>query len=157
MIEQVVLIERFAQRYRLRISRDDSNDAIVRGKHGDISDFGDGKRLIASIWGCGSFSRTRATRIRKAITEQFGERIAGSLGGDEATFTFDPSDDRASRFFLSALRIKSKRRTTPAMLRHLTEIRDRARTKKASPAKPFQTPETAAPVLGEVQQRGGGL
>ncbi len=151
------LIERFAQRHRLRIGRDDCNDAIVSGRHGDIIEFGDGKRLIASIWGYGSFSRTRAARIRKAITEQFGERIAGSLGGDEATFAFDPTDDRASTFFLSALRIKTKRRTTPALLTRLAQMRLRARTKQISPASPFQTPETAASVSGGVQQHRGGL
>jgi hypothetical protein len=151
------LIERFAQKHRLRIGRDDCNDAIVFGRQGDISDFGDGVRLIVSLWGHGSFSRTRAARVRKAITEKLGERISGSLGGDEATFAFDPTDERASRFFLSALRIKPKRRTTPAMLKHLSQMRARAKTKKTSPARPFQTPETAASVSGGVQQRGGGL
>lgn len=138
------LLQRFAQRHRLRISPDGCGDLITRGKQGDISDYGDDKRLIAAFWGQGAFSRARAGQIRKAITENYGERRAGGLGGDEATFTFDPSDDRAAQFFLTALAIKRKRKTTPAMLAHLARMRARARAKKVSPATPFQTLETIA-------------
>ena len=53
--KQSNLIDRFAQKYRLRIGRDACNDAVVSGRNGDISEFGDGVRLIASIWGYGSF------------------------------------------------------------------------------------------------------
>lgn len=144
-------IERFAQQHRLRIARDECNDAVVRGKHGDLSDAGDGRQLVACFWGQG-FSRFRAGRIREALANKLGNRHAGGEGGDEAIFSFAPADDRASVFFLSALRITRKRRTTPALLAHLERMRTRAQTSKPSLRGPLQPSESPNRDSAELRQ-----
>lgn len=151
------LLKRFAQQHRLRISRDGCGDPIICGRNGDLADYGDHMRLIATFWGQGGFSRTRAQRIRRAITGNFGERKTGGPGSDEGMFTFDLADDRDVQFFLTALAIKPKRKTTPAMLAHLAQMRARARVKKSLSSRPISDARNDCLAWGDAMSREWGL
>src|SRR5271167_52245 len=91
------LLEVFAAKHRLKITLDDCRDQVIRGKHGDLSDFSDGEHLCATFWGNGPrFSRLRARRIRLALEGGYGQPWCGSIGDDEAVILFSPSDERSA-------------------------------------------------------------
>jgi hypothetical protein len=122
----------FAQRHRLKVTRDECSDQIIRGKHGDLSDACDGEHLCAAFWGNGpKFSRLRARRIRLALGEKYGDRWAGGVGGDEAVILFSPVDQRSALFFIRALGIHRKRRVSSEVIGRLQSFAQRPTTTAA--------------------------
>ena len=114
------LLEIFALQHRLKVTLDDCRDQIIRGKHGDLSDFCDGEHLIAAFWGDGPrFSRLRARRIRLAPEGGYGQPWAGGIGDDEALILFFPNEERAANFFIRALGIRRKRRVKAEVIERL--------------------------------------
>lgn len=136
------LLDVFAARHRLKITLDDCHDQIIRGKHGDLSDFCDGEHLIATIWGNGPrFSRLRARRIRLALECQYGQCRAGGIGADEALILFSPNEERSATFFIHALGLRRKRRVNADVIERLGSHAKRA---KATSGRALQTVETMA-------------
>lgn len=70
-------LELFAQRHRLKLSRDSCADRIVAGKYGDIADHGDGQHLLVAFWGNGP--KFSAPRIADTASAR-GELRATSRG-----------------------------------------------------------------------------
>lgn len=121
-----ISLQSFAEKYRLKITRDVCGDQVVLGRHGDICDFGDDLHLCGTFCACGSgkkFSRLRAGRIRQALQENFGQRHQGGIGGDEAVVLFSPTDQRSAQFFIRALGIRRKRRVSPDVAERLRGFR----------------------------------
>lgn len=117
-------LEIFAQRHRLKLRRDSCGDQIIVGKYGDVADHGDGENLLVAFWGNGpKFSRLRASRIRRALEESYGQRHAGGVGGDEALILFSPDQPRSAQFFIRALGIRRKRRVSPDVALRLQGFR----------------------------------
>lgn len=116
----------FAQKYRLKITLDDCRDQHVLGRHGDICDFGDDLHLCGTFCACGNgqkFSRLRASRIRRALEENFGQRHQGGIGGDEAVVLFSPTDQRSAEFFIRALGVRRRRVVSPDVAERLRGFR----------------------------------
>jgi hypothetical protein len=135
------LLEVFAGRHRLKITLDDCHDQIIRGKHGDIGDFCDGERLVATFWGNGpGFSRLRARRIRLALEGEYGQPWAGGIGADEALILFSPNEERSAIFFIRALGVRRKRRASTAVIERLGSYAKRSKTTSGRALQAVGTP-----------------
>jgi hypothetical protein len=136
------LLDAFAERLRLKITLDDCRDQVIRGKHGDLSDFCDGEHLCATFWGNGpGFSRLRARRIRLALEGEYGQPWTGGIGGDEAVILFSPSDERSAAFFIRALGVRRKRRVNPEIIERLGPTLNAPRLPQGGHFRPVKRPE----------------
>lgn len=118
------LIERFAQKHRLRLRRSDDRLLIIRGRHGFLYDYDDGQRLGLTIssedGGAGRWNnRRRAGEVAGMECIQDGDA--------EGTLLFDPSDAKQARVAIKAVAAHRQRRLSPeqrvAASAHLAKLR----------------------------------
>lgn len=137
---QSSLLEILAAKYRLKVSLDGCRDQVIRGKHGDLSDFCDGEHLCATFWGNGPrFSRLRARRIRVALQGEYGQRWVGGMGDDEAVILFSPTDERSATFFIRTIGVRRKRRVSSEVIARLRFL---AKLSKTTAGRALQAAET---------------
>ena len=119
-LRPVQSIRESAARFRLVVAVDECRDYVIRGKHGDISEYGSG--LLSACF-CGpTASKTRTRRINLAIRDGIGKVQA--RGDDEAQFVLNPADETHVTWFIWALGIRRKRQiaeSQKARLRQLSE------------------------------------
>jgi len=129
----------FASNRRLKVRLDECADPVIFGRHGEIGEYGDG-RLAASFHGIGpaSFSRARASRIRRTLTLSVGDLVSGGRGSDEAVFAFNGSNSAAGDWFVKALGIRRRRSVSPETAERLRQL---ARGSRTSAGEAVQTPE----------------
>jgi hypothetical protein len=122
----------FAERYRLRMNRDECHDTIVRGKLGHLSAhdarwFG---IVLEAPANSTSLDNTLRSRKRRAIAAGF---LLHQEGDFEAIVLFDPTDTKQARLairLIHAKKIKKAPRPTDAQLRARALFSSRARSRR---------------------------
>ncbi len=111
-------IQEFAANFRLVLGVDECRDYVIRGKHGDISEYGSG---LFSACFCGpAASKTRSRRINAAIRAGIG--MLKTRGDDEAHFVFDPAKEAHAMWFIRALGIRQKRQLSEVQKTRLRQL-----------------------------------
>lgn len=101
----------FAKKYKLSLSKDECDEYVVKGAHGDISQYDD-TLLLASFYGPDE-SSLRAKRISETVKKHMAHNgFSISKGTDEVQFMFDPLNSKASKWFIKSLWCKEKRSRT---------------------------------------------
>jgi len=102
----VTLLEKFAEKFRLRMTKDDCGDPIVRGKFGDICEYGDeaGHMLVTVLGGYTSFRWNRARTQLKAAGCQVHQN-----GETEGSIVFEPANDVQARLAIHHIQAFRKR------------------------------------------------
>lgn len=118
----------FAQKYGLRLSKDEVGEPIVYGIYGDISECSD-KLLVACFWGPRQ-SKARTIRIRESVEKGCGRPVSYTPGSEECLFWFDPGNKSHSKWFISKLQCQKVKHLTDEERRVLAERLKVARTVK---------------------------
>ena len=113
MIETNQLLKTFAERNKLKITRDECDDAIISGKQGHIYEYGSGKVGICIMSRSGNVYRWN--KFRRAFQEA-GMEITQN-GEYEGCAIFDPENDDQVALAIRCAGIKRKRQVR-------TETRD---------------------------------
>ncbi len=108
-----MILKEFAERYRLRLAKDESDDPVIWGRPDQtniyeysLSRFG--VMFMTDAW------RPRTELWRKFQTACLAAGMTPLQAGDgEGSFLFDPEDDAQAKAAIKAARAKTKRRVTP--------------------------------------------
>ena len=147
-------IARLASDRRLKVKRDDCDQPIIPGQHGEVGEHSEGL-LHACFHGKGAeaFSRLRAHRIRRTVAGGFGTLVTGGDGAAEALFTFSRADAKAVEWFIQALGIRRRRSVSPEVAARLRRF---ARARQGIAGEASQPRGAAGAVPTGVQVARGG-
>ena len=112
-------LHKFVEHHRLRLTRDECHDAIVRGKLGHLYEH-DADRfgiVLQAPTNSAALDATLRSRKRRAIAAGF---ILSQEGESEAILLFDPADTKQARLsirLIHAKKIKIAPQPTDAQLR----------------------------------------
>jgi hypothetical protein len=131
-------IERFAQKYRVKVRHDTCDEAIISGRRvkdmpdrpescSHIFDNGDGRLGVCLLF---TSARTYGNARRTLETAGFAIR---QNGHSEGIALFDPADDMQARLALTVAHVRIRRKASPAQLQHLDAIRARSIQARWSP------------------------
>jgi hypothetical protein len=116
-------LKTFAERYRLRLTKDECDDLVVWGRPDRTNIFEyalDGSRFGVMFTTDGNMFTTDGKKPPR--TELFNKFRSACLaagmtplqtGDAEGTFTFDPADDAQAKAAIKVARAKTRRRVTP--------------------------------------------
>jgi hypothetical protein len=113
-------IQQFAEKYRLKVTRDSCGDAIVQGrlyKDANISEYDEG---LCMCW------LTKESHAKKFNSTKRACLSAGMTivqeGDDEAIFLFDGANNRQAKLAISSIRAKVKKVLSPEALAKLLNV-----------------------------------
>ncbi len=111
-------IQQFAEKHRLKITRDTCGDAIIQGrlyKDANISEHDAGKLCMCWL--------TKESRTAKFNSVKRECLVAGMTiaqeGDNEAIFLFEPQNDAQAKLAIKSIRAKVKRVLSPEALAKL--------------------------------------
>ncbi len=101
----------FAEKYRLRVRRDECGDPIVPGRFGTISEYGED--VFALIFLADANDKDRDNILRSRIRRALAAGLQPSQVGDyEAVLLFEGNDQAQVRAAMKLAGIKRRRRAT---------------------------------------------
>ncbi|MBI2900069.1 MAG: hypothetical protein HYY17_07775 [Planctomycetes bacterium] len=108
----------FAESRRLKLRRDEDWTEIVRGKRGQVYDYGDGHSLavLLSLPTARHWTLARRRLLAAALTSR-------QNGDTEGTLTFNPADEGQVNAALREAKIKTRRVASPAQAEALRKAR----------------------------------
>jgi|SRR5208282_3909501 GGDEF domain-containing protein len=104
-------INQFAEKYRLKVTKDLCGDAIIQGrlyKDANISEYNDG---LCMCWLTGVRRKQKFNSILKECTDA-GMTVVQE-GDDEVIFLFDGSNDRQAKLAIQSVRARVKKTISP--------------------------------------------
>ena len=128
------MIEEFATRHRLKVTRDECNGTIIAGRiyesniyeHSDdtlgVMFVTDGRKSLRT----GLYNRFRAACLASGMTQV-------QSGDGEGAFTFDPDDPAQAKVAIRGIRARVKRKVTPEQLARLATMRNLIRKPPVEP------------------------
>ena len=132
----------FAEKYRLRVRRDECGDPIVVGKLGELYQHDDGLVGLVLMSPNGDdpkLDNTLRARMRKAL--QAGLELH-QRGDYESTFTFNPENTQHAELAIGLVGAKRKRRAklSPNFLAARERSQFKSRTVQEAPERPQSEP-----------------
>lgn len=120
----------FAQKYGLRLSKDEVGEPIIKGIYGDISECDD-RLLTACFWGPRP-SKARVIRIKESVLRSMGKAVAYTTGSEECVFWFDPASQRTAKWFISKLQCAKVKKLSDEQREALAKRLQKAREAKVT-------------------------
>ena len=127
------MIEEFAARHRLKVTRDECNDPVIAGRIYQSNIYErdgrlgvmfvtDGRKSLRA----GLYNRFRAACLASGMTQV-------QSGDGEGAFTFDPDDPAQAKVAIKGIRARVKRKVTPEQLARLATMRNLTRKPPVEP------------------------
>ena len=113
-------LREFAERYRLKLRRDECGGLFVSGKRGQVYEYGPGQLAAMFL----SDSRRQWSAARKKLAES-GFRIMQDAA-TEGSALFDPDNTDQCRMAIRVIRAKPRRILSAAQQEHLQAAREKA-------------------------------
>lgn len=124
----LALLRDFAERYRLRLGRDELGDPIIPGRYGQLYPWDDAA-ICVMIFG----ARATVGVWRKRLRAGVGVGMAVIQHGDaEGTLRFDPADARQARAAIRAVGAYRRRVLSPEARAAAVAALERARSRRTS-------------------------
>ena len=128
------MIEEFATKHRLKVTRDGCNDTIIAGRiyESNIYEHSDGRLGVVFVTDgrkpprTGLYNRCRAACLASGMTQV-------QSGDGEGAFTFDPDDPAQAKVAIKGIRARVKRKVTPEQLARLATMRNLTRKPPVEP------------------------
>ena len=118
-----MILTTFAEKNRLKVSKDDCDDAIIAGKHGNIYEYGSGKLGVCIMSNSGNAYRWNRAR---AVFIAAGMEITQN-GDHEGCAKFDPENAEQAKTAMLHAKGRTRRQVSPerreAMLANLARAR----------------------------------
>ena len=127
------MIEEFATRHRLKVTRDECNDPVIAGRIYQSNIYErDGRLGVMFVTDgrkpprTGLYNRFRAACLGSGMTQV-------QSGDGEGAFTFDPDDPAQAKVAIRGIRARVKRKVTPEQLARLATMRNLTRKPPVEP------------------------
>ena len=128
-------IQQLAEQYRLKTSRDACGDAIIKGKHGSVSEHDDGMLSLLFMPDEHNSHPERSWARKWGAVKQACVDAGMTLvqeGDAEGIFVFDPANGEQTKLAIKWARIKTRRKLDPAVAAALADRLAAARASKSA-------------------------